>query len=287
MDQLLLHPKTSKQLDALLMSKPHALIISGDSGSGKKFVAMTALCQVLDNNTLESYPYFLKIVPVNQSISIDEIRRVKTFLSKKTTGSNIIRRAVFIDNAHKMTTEAQNSLLKILEEPPADTIVVLTVSDMQSLQSTIISRSQQLTVLPLSRSMVLNSHLAQEYSEIKLIKAYYMSGGRAGLLAALLDNDIDHEAANAIVEAKDILRMSIYERLTLIDGLSKQKEHTLLIIEGLQRIIISGLEQAAIKNNVIQVKNFSHICLHLINARTLLEKNANAKLTLNNLFLQM
>ncbi len=155
-----------------------------------------------------------------------------------------------------MTTEAQNSLLKILEEPPSDTILVLTASDIQLLEPTIISRSQQLAILPLTKAMVLRSYIATTYSANALTRAYHISGGRAGLLLALLEKDADHEIANAIVKAKDFLRMNTYERLMLVDGLSKQKENAALLLAGLQRIITSGLEQAAIKNDHKQAKNF-------------------------------
>jgi len=67
-------------------------------------------------------------------------RPIQTFLSVKSMLGG--RKVVIIDDAEKMTPQAQNCLLKTLEEPPPDSILILVTSDRHSLFPTIVSRCQ-------------------------------------------------------------------------------------------------------------------------------------------------
>ena len=72
------------------------------------------------------------------SIGIDAAREVKNFLWQRPNTS--ARRTLIIDNAELLTTEAQNALLKITEEPPASSLLILITSDIESILPTIASR---------------------------------------------------------------------------------------------------------------------------------------------------
>ena len=72
------------------------------------------------------------------SIGIDAVREIKNFLWQKPNTSP--RRTLIIDNADLLTAEAQNALLKITEEPPASSLLILVTSDAESLLPTIVSR---------------------------------------------------------------------------------------------------------------------------------------------------
>lgn len=84
-------------------------------------------------------PDTYKIVP-ETSIGITEIREAIKFLSKKPIQSpnNIV---VFYD-AHLLTIPAQNALLKVLEEPPANSLIYLVTAQPDQLIPTILSRCQ-------------------------------------------------------------------------------------------------------------------------------------------------
>ncbi len=146
---------------------PHALLINGAKSSGK-----TELAQWLNNVLLCQAPYqsseqlltacgkcktchlylsgnhadYLTLTTTTRSIGVDDIRKVSRFLEKKAhLGLN---KLVLIPTAEKMTTAAANALLKTLEEPNADNIIVLLTSEVSILLPTIISRCQLLTVTP-------------------------------------------------------------------------------------------------------------------------------------------
>ncbi len=72
------------------------------------------------------------------TIGIDAVREVRNFLWQRPNTST--RRTLIIDNAELLTTEAQNALLKITEEPPASALLILITSDIESILPTILSR---------------------------------------------------------------------------------------------------------------------------------------------------
>lgn len=282
--KLLLHPTTTYQFEALKNTAPHAVLITGEEGTGKATVARELATALLATD-LSNYPYFLEITTEKNSIGIEAIRQLRDFLGRKTTGKNGLRRAVIVRDGHLMTIEAQNALLKNLEEPPADTVIIVTASDITKLLPTIRSRTQQLHVIPVSLEQ------AQAYfndmDNKELVSAFYMSDGRVGLLSALVQNDETHPLVTAISEAKELLKMNRYERLTQVDGLSKQKETLPLLFTGMQRIMASGLKQATSKKNTAQTKAFYTSSRTVYEAQAALNKSVNPKLLLTDLFLQL
>lgn len=73
-----------------------------------------------------------------QSIGIEEVKNMQKKIFLKPIKSPT--KAVVIEDAHLLTTEAQNALLKVLEEPPANTIIILGTDTKEALLPTILSR---------------------------------------------------------------------------------------------------------------------------------------------------
>lgn len=282
--KLLLHPTTEYQFEALKNTTPHAVLVTGEDGTGKIAVARELATQLLDED-ITNNPYFLEVQPEKHTIGIEAIRQLRDFLGKRTTGQKQLRRAVIVCDGHLMTIEAQNALLKNLEEPPEDTVVIITASDITKLLPTIRSRAQQLHIVPVSleQAKVYYPDIDQKH----LSTAFYMSDGRVGLLSALLNEDETHPLVAAISEAKELLKMSQYERLAQTDSLSKQKESLPMLLTGMQRILASGLKQATVRNNNAQTKAFYHSSRAVYEAQAALQRNVNTKLLLTDLFLHL
>jgi hypothetical protein len=130
----------------------HGYIFFGSSMVGKRTVA-TGLGSFLENGHFEipigdEVLQDTKIIDVDfmrtinpdtkDSIGIDAVREIKNFLWQKPNVSK--RRTLIIDNAELLTTEAQNALLKVTEEPPASSLLILVTSDIESILPTITSR---------------------------------------------------------------------------------------------------------------------------------------------------
>lgn len=286
MSQLLLHDTTKYQLDSLISAKPHALLISGSPGAGKKTIANKIVKDVLGVNA----PYgqfLLEVSPDSSSIGIEQIRAIKDFLNRKTTGKSETRRIILINDSDTMTTEAQNALLKILEEPPLDTMIVMTARVSSGLKQTIRSRIQHLQILPVSQTAAVKYFESAGFKREAINNAYLMSDGLIGLMQDLLTGREEHELVKAISNAKSLLQMPLFERTVQIDALSKQKDGLGLMLYGLERVSVSGLRQAAINENEETLRKFYQINNKIIRAKVALNQNVNTKLVLTDLFLNL
>ncbi len=83
-------------------------------------------------------PDIFIISPLKTSISIDEIRNLKKHIFQKPV--SLPYKFIIVEEAHKLTIEAQNAILKILEEPPSSAIIILEAENKFSLIPTILSR---------------------------------------------------------------------------------------------------------------------------------------------------
>lgn len=284
MDELPLAPTTSKAVQAYLKSPSSVLILHGPGGVGKQQLAKTILADILQivQDKLMTYPYLIWMEPEKDSISIDVIRRLQSALIRSVPGTNSTRRAVLILGAQKLTREAQNALLKSLEEPPVDTVFVLCVDNLHNLLSTVVSRSQPLAVLSISETAAKK----QFGDRPEVVKAFHMSGGRAGLMQALL-GDIDHPLLASIDEAKSILQKTTYERLLLVNSLSKDKPAVEELLGALLLLAQISLTTAIKNNRTDQAKRWHAVNKQVIAAQAALKHNAGLKLVLTDLFLHL
>ena len=203
---------------------PHALLIIAPTGAGKLTVAEYLASSILGTpaEKLPGHPYYKRITPVaGKSISIDSVREIIHFLMLRTAGSE--RRVVVIEKAQTMTVQAQNALLKTVEEPPAGTSIILTAASELGILPTILSRSQKLQLrMPAADNLAGWFHDAG-YSDAAVTKALAMSGGLPGLTCALLESDSAHPLVAASAKARAILQQPSFERLQLLDDLAKDR----------------------------------------------------------------
>jgi DNA polymerase III subunit delta' len=135
----------------------HAIIFSGAKGIGKRSIAkIFANLLLCENHRIDkscdeclscrmlkegSNPDFNMIDPDGDSIGIEEIRKIHGGIALRPMYSG--RKVYLIVDADKMTLQAQNCLLKTLEEPPSYVVIILTTSNYSSLLQTIHSRCQK------------------------------------------------------------------------------------------------------------------------------------------------
>lgn len=137
---------------------PHAILISGIEGTGKRQLA-TALAEALlcasktgkreeMLNLLKagSHPDLTRLTPLEgkATISVEQIREVSQKLS--LTPQIAARKIAVIELAEQMTVAAANALLKTLEEPPGDTLILLISHNPGRLPQTIRSRCQSVSI---------------------------------------------------------------------------------------------------------------------------------------------
>ncbi|RPI15390.1 MAG: AAA family ATPase [Ignavibacteriae bacterium] len=99
-------------------------------------------------------PYYHLNLPAANNIRINSIRDIisKIYLST----SRNYKKVFIISEAEKMKQEAANALLKILEEPPKNSLLILTTSKINSLPPTVVGRCQSIHFLPLNKNDIIN-----------------------------------------------------------------------------------------------------------------------------------
>ena len=102
----------------------------------------------------QAHADFLMIQPLDgkQSISIDQVRQLPAILYRKPQEGQ--KRIVVIDSLDEMEVIAQNALLKLLEEPPQDNVLILLACQIQQILPTIQSRCQPVRFRPLTTKEV-------------------------------------------------------------------------------------------------------------------------------------
>ncbi len=148
------HEKTVREFGEFAKSGRlgHGYVFFGPSMVGKRTVAL-GLAHFLEKGSFEQpsgekvlqdakvidLAFMKSLDPDSKdSIGIDAVREIRNFLWQKPNASP--RRTLVIDRAELLTREAQNALLKITEEPPASSLIILITSDVESVIPTILSR---------------------------------------------------------------------------------------------------------------------------------------------------
>ena len=135
------HKREREELWGLLSRDGLSLSFSGKEGTGKKLVALSFLRELLgisESDDIRKNPDLFLIEKEDEMIKADDIRALINFSGIKSYLGG--KKAVLIDNAENMNKNAQNALLKILEEPPKGEFIILITKDFEELLPTIRSR---------------------------------------------------------------------------------------------------------------------------------------------------
>lgn len=187
----------------------------------------------------------------NGSVGIDEVRDLKSYMNQRPF--NAKKRLVVVDDAERLTQEAQNSFLKFLEEPPEHLVFIFIVSNPESLLSTVVSRMTKLYFRRQSQEDIKNVLIKEmDMPEDKADEIASLSFGRIGRAINLLDTqkkeadsdlkeDIEDYILNLYIESK-IDNSSRIERL-----LKKEQDiYTYNLNENLQRKAVEEIIRARI-----------------------------------------
>lgn len=288
MNSLPVHKQTGFFMNQFIASPKHSLLLHGKAGSGKRTLAARIAAELLGikPDALSQHPYSLVIDPEEPTISIESIRSLQQFLKLRVPGTQTqtVNRVIFIHDAERMRHEAQNALLKTLEEPPAGTCIILTVANPKNLLSTITSRTHTLEVLPIDLQTAQTAY--PDVDPAALQKFHALSQGQAALLQALLTNE-RHPLLDHIDTAKQLLSARKSERLFQVEELSKDKRAARQLLEAFLRISHAGLFAAAARNSSAHIEQWCRRQESILQGIRRLEQNAHTKLVLDDLFLNI
>jgi len=217
----------------------HAYIFHGEEGMGKKSLALafakTLQCETKDINSCNkcksciqadsrNHPDILWINSDKNSIGVDDIRtRVNADVMIKPYQSRY--KIYIIEDADKMTENAQNALLKTIEEPPEYAIIILLCCNTSTLLPTILSRCVILNLKPVNRQLI-KEFLMSKYRipDYKAEIAVNFSGGNVGKAIKYASSEYFEKKKEDIFHIlRYIDEMELHEIIAGIKTLSENK----------------------------------------------------------------
>ncbi|MEA1939072.1 MAG: DNA polymerase III subunit delta' C-terminal domain-containing protein [Candidatus Caldatribacteriota bacterium] len=297
-------------------------IFMGNEGVGKKFIAKEFAkminCLKLKSNleTCENClackkinkqccPDLKIIEPIKNSIRIDQIRELRREITLKPFENR--KKIYIIDKAEEMTIDAENCLLKTIEEPPNYAIIILICSNMDSILPTIISRCQLLYFKTLS-SLEIEKYILEKHNleknKAKLVSK--VSQGSIGRAFKILSDDnyfirrdklLNYMAS--ILPGKFDVNIFEEEEKTFLE-LNRSKEMIEMILLWYRDILIyKSLEDKKYiinydklilieeKANKYSYDRLVEIIDYLLQIEEYIKKNANKKIIFENLFIKL
>lgn len=226
---------------------PHALLLQGADGLGKRGFAAWLAAAVLCENPVDSlqycgqcasckliaagtHPDLLWIAPEEdkQQISVDQVRAAAERLGKTSFRRGY--KIAVVEPAHQMTSSAANSVLKTLEEPPAESLLILITSRPSSLPATVRSRCQKITMQRPSAPDALEWLQAETGSAIEPAVLEFTGGAPLRALEfakgrfAELDADMQRSMSQLLSGQSDVTQVAaqwgkdgLVERLVWLD----------------------------------------------------------------------
>lgn len=266
----------------------HSYLFIGTEGIGKKLIAkeFAKMLLCLNENKYcnncksciefnsNNNPDFLYIEPKENSLKIEQIRELQKKIQEKPIIST--NKVYIINDADKMTQEAQNCLLKTLEEPPDYATIILIGANENLFLGTIKSRCTIIHFEPIENSKI-SEYLKKEYGidniSENLIEAFQGSIGKAINL-----KDKQKEYANIEEIINEMNQKDIIDIIKKADILYKSKEE---ILEFLDYI------------NILLLKKAKHeykytTCIEIVeNTKKRIKQNANYDMCIDNMIFNM
>jgi len=315
------HSQTISMLRRMLQSGDiqHAMLFTGPDGVGKftvaKILAAGILCENHDQGEAcgicsscrmlvrGAHPDLYQLSPEGSSIKIDQIRSMQREMAMSPFHSQ--KRVCIIETAETMTEQAANSLLKVLEEPPAYLAFILTSSQRYRLLDTVISRCRLFPFQPVSPDLIADTLINKGIESKKALAAARLSGGRIGAAHTF--------AAIGGLDARDkavaiLSRLSADKSQNLLDiaaalyekedkAAAQLMPHLSMLIRDLAVLKTAQPQPLVFNIDIIEqlallAKNWSEDALSssyagLRQAERALAGNANARLTSEALIIQL
>lgn len=265
----------------------HSYMFVGIEGIGKRLVAMDFAKRVLCLNESDgdcscksclefkssNHPDFNVIEPDGNSLKIEQVRELQRKIQEKPIISN--KKIYIIDDAEKMTTEAQNCLLKTLEEPPEFAILILVGSNESLFLDTIKSRCIILHFDKIDNNDLkdfLNKNFELQVKD-QVLKIFQGSIGKA---IELKDKIEEYEQIGNML--KQLNKKDMLEIISMAKPIYEAKEEIYSILEYIN---VELLELS--KENYQFTK-----CIEIVeNTKERLKNNGNYDMCIDNLLFNM
>lgn len=218
----------------------HAYLINGEKSSGKEFVAkvfaMALQCEKGGEEPCQECHSCKQALSGNQpdiirvthekpnTISVDDIRtQINNDVAIKPYSSP--RKVYIVNDAEKMTVQAQNAILKTLEEPPEYAVILLLTTNVNALLPTILSRCVVLNMKPVADELIKKYLMEQlQVPDYKAEVCVAFARGNVGKAKALAaSEEFENVKAEALSLLKYIKDMELHEIVAAIKKITEYK----------------------------------------------------------------
>ena len=261
----------------------HSYLFVGQAGIGKKMIATefakAILCLGDDKycNNCKSClefdgnnnPDFILIEPEGNNIKIDQIRNMQRKVQEKPIISN--KKVYIINSADLMTKEAQNALLKTLEEPPEFVTIILVGENENEFLATIKSRCMILHFNPISNSDM-KKYLEENYNmnvTSNMLDVFQGSIGKAIELKDKQEEYLTIENAIDNLEKEDLIDL-----IKKLDILYTSKDEILDMLDYINIILLKKSKEDVKYTECIKIVE---------NTKRRIAQNANYDMSIDNM----
>ncbi len=265
----------------------HSYLFVGTQGIGKKMLARELAKKILCREQEEAkncksclafeslnHPDFMCMEPEGNSIKIEQIRMLQKKIQEKPIFAN--KKVYIIDDADKMTIEAQNCLLKTLEEPPEFATLLLIGSQESAFLTTIKSRCMILHFQPIEDEKI-EQYMEANYGITNITEnSLAMFQGSIGKAIALKDKQEEYGKIEMMIENLD--KKDLIEIVQLAEPLYKAKEEIIEILEYINILLLNRAKENYLYTNCIKVVE---------NTKKRLRQNGNYDMCIDNLLFNM
>jgi len=228
----------------------HAYLFVGPDGIGKKLIALNFAkvfnCEEGGLEPCDECPSCRKIDDGNhidvqvfapkglsRQLKVEQVEQFISQVNFKPFEGN--RKAFILCDADRANVSFQNKILKVLEEPPDETIIILVTSNPEGLLPTIRSRCQVMNFSPLSTDAVKGFLIANEFTSDEACLAASLSQGQIGKAIQWLDKERLEQRRHLFVLLSSKQHLPIDEIISAaheLEGYLRKKRDT-MISEGL------------------------------------------------------
>lgn len=276
---------------------PHAIIIEGEQGSGKstlaQYIIAACLCEGADKPcgkcsgchlaNVGTHPDMFYIAPEEKkkNIGVEQIRKMREQVYIRPQMSN--RKVFNIDFADTLSSQSQNTILKVLEEPPGDVVFILQVNSRASLLPTVLSRCVTYTLT--EPSLEVAADYIAELRDITVSEAKQLlmeNGLQIGNVIAGMNRKKKNNTYSMAAEYYQCADLgNMYDLLTITFPLEKDRVATEEFLSHLSYILLCDIKEKAQKGESVKKNTQRYDCVKA--ARTLSQGNINLPLLFSKL----
>ena len=224
----------------------HAQLISGEDGIGKSILAEILGKLILNGDLNREYVDIINYKPSKASFGVDDVREIIDEVNKKPFEGD--KKVISIHQGNKLTIQAQNALLKTIEEPPTEVYIIILCESLELILDTIKSRCEIYKLTPLTKDE-LYKYIAikgYDYSEEEKSSAIAFSEGIPGRIDRYFSDTELQELRDKIVDL--LLQLTnneieaILEKEEQLVSYKQNKEEVINVLSSFIRDILVNKE---------------------------------------------